>query len=151
MLFKIIQTINAVWKANNNKTILVSQLSTNPKYPSYLAHDLEIKEVAGFDAGTNNRIEKAVLQILGYNETPLDRDQEFQSALDILEQTGVGYRNRLDQINGHWKVLFPASLLRFLSLEVESRGESLDPGTIAGIVNPFVSSARVGMLYQVSW
>ena len=149
-IFRVIDVCNAIFKANNNPTRLVSQVGTNPKYPLYLASDWQIKEQTGFDAGTNARIEKGTLSIIGHNPTPLDQDEGFQDALDFIEQKGVGYENRVDQFRGHWTNLGYSNQVVFLTVEILSRGESLSENT-DGVINPQGLEAVLELSYEVNW
>ena len=149
-LFKIIAVCNEIFKANNNKTRLVSQVGINPKYPVYVANDWNLSEQTGFDAGTNAKIEKGRLIIKYYNPTTTEYDEDFQDALDLIEQKGVGYENRLDQFNGHWKALGYSNQVIFLTVEIVSRGETVSDN-VEGMINPNISEAVLELTFEINW
>ena len=150
-IYEIIACLNSIFIANNNKTRLVTEATVEGKVPTYVCSAMEVINTMSFDSGTRERVKTINLTIVGHNPTPLELDTEFQGALDLIENVGINYENRLDQMNGAWTALGYSSNIKFLSVEVMSRSTNFESDTLAGIVTPHVTQALIKFVYSVTW
>ena len=146
----LLQCFNKIFSDNNKKVKIVADLKVDPRYPIYRAMNLRIDEEKSFDAGTDSRIETALLGVYAEDETQIYQNKEFMSAIEILETRGTGYQDRLDTINGTWTALNLDQNIKFISVDVPSKEDSVEPDP-QKMIAPHVSTVTIAVKYSVKW